>query len=113
MMVPQKSHHRTFNLGNTTYPGMSCPYLRRESDPDEQYYLLNWYLDPEYTLYEGCECAKVRARCGNSKALVRASSAVEKHSLLRGRRELCIGTQASKDKSSRLLSILGQSPAYI
>ena len=39
---------------------MSCPYLRRESDPDEQYYLLNWYLDPEYFLYEGCQCANVR-----------------------------------------------------
>ena len=35
-----------FNLGNSTYPGMSCPYLKRESDPDEQYYLLNWYIDP-------------------------------------------------------------------
>ena len=52
--------HRTFNVGNSTYPGMSCPYLRRESDPDEQYYLLNWYLDPEYFLYEGCQCANVR-----------------------------------------------------
>ena len=52
---------RALNLGNSSYPGMSCPYLRRESDPDEQYYLLNWYLDPEYTLYEGCQCAKVRS----------------------------------------------------
>ena len=51
---------------------MSCPYLRRESDPDEQYYLLNWYLDPEYTLYEGCQCAKVGARCGSSDAFGRA-----------------------------------------
>ena len=59
---------RAFNLGNSSYPGMSCPYLRRESDPDEQYYLLNWYLDPEYTLYEGCQCAKVRASNGSLKA---------------------------------------------
>ena len=52
---------RALNLGNSSYPGMSCPYLRRDSDPDEQYYLLNWYLDPEYFLYEGCQCAAVRA----------------------------------------------------
>ena len=49
---------------------MSCPYLRRESDPDEQYYLLNWYLDPEYTLYEGCQCAAVRARSRGAVAAV-------------------------------------------
>ena len=36
-----------YNLGNSTYPGLSCPYLRRSSDPDEPTYYLNWFLDPE------------------------------------------------------------------
>ncbi|GAX81930.1 hypothetical protein CEUSTIGMA_g9358.t1, partial [Chlamydomonas eustigma] len=34
-----------------------CPYIKRVEDPDQQYYLLNWYLDPEYTMFTGCTCA--------------------------------------------------------
>lgn len=47
------------NLGNATYPGLSCPYLHLASDPDEPGLLLNWYLDPEYSLFEGCKCVQV------------------------------------------------------
>ena len=25
----------------------SCPYLLRETDPDESSYYLNWFIDPE------------------------------------------------------------------
>ena len=45
------------NLANRTYPGLNCPYLLRADDEDVQYnFLSNWYLDPEYTLFEGCQC---------------------------------------------------------
>jgi class 3 adenylate cyclase len=45
------------NLGNRSYPGLNCPYILREEDEDQQYYFLSgWLLDPEYTLFEGCEC---------------------------------------------------------
>ena len=47
------------NLGNSSYPGLSCPYLRLASDPDEPGLLLSWYLDPEYSLFEGCKCVQV------------------------------------------------------
>ena len=33
-------------MGITGYPGLSCPYLKRVDDPDQQYYLLNWFIDP-------------------------------------------------------------------
>ena len=35
------------NLGNSTYVGLICPYLKLASDPDEPMYLLDWWLDPE------------------------------------------------------------------
>ncbi|GAX78935.1 hypothetical protein CEUSTIGMA_g6375.t1 [Chlamydomonas eustigma] len=42
--------------GNIRYSGLRCPYILWESDPDEPSYYLSLYLDPEYTLYEGCIC---------------------------------------------------------
>ena len=38
----------------------SCPYLRRASDPDEPIFFLELFYDPEYTLFEGCQCDQVR-----------------------------------------------------
>ena len=46
-----------------TYPGLLCPYLRLESDPDEAAYLLsNLHIDPEYSLFQGCRCDQVTER---------------------------------------------------
>ena len=46
-----------------TYPGLLCPYLRLESDPDEAAYLLsNLHIDPEYSLFQGCRCDQVIER---------------------------------------------------
>ena len=59
---PLVSYNGTFsgsapNLGNRTYSGLNCPYLLRAEDEDEQVnFLTGWMLDPEYTLFEGCEC---------------------------------------------------------
>ena len=36
-----------------------CPYLRLEADPDLPTYLLEWLIDPEYYLFEGCMCSAV------------------------------------------------------
>ena len=54
------------NLGNASYHGMSCPYLRNASLPDTPDLLLNWLIDPEYTMFEGCQCAR-----GSAMTLVR------------------------------------------
>ena len=48
-----------WNLGNALYTGLSCPYLLLASSVDEASHFLAWYLDPEYTLFEGCRCAAV------------------------------------------------------
>ena len=37
----------------------SCPYILRESDLDIASNWLDWTLDPEYTLFEGCACTQV------------------------------------------------------
>ncbi|GAX78738.1 hypothetical protein CEUSTIGMA_g6175.t1 [Chlamydomonas eustigma] len=50
------SNYVNANLGNSTYPGLNCPYLKLETDPDEPDYLLDWTIDPEYFLFEGCQC---------------------------------------------------------
>ncbi|GAX79288.1 hypothetical protein CEUSTIGMA_g6729.t1 [Chlamydomonas eustigma] len=44
------------NLGNATYTGLSCPYFVLSNQSDAPSNLLDFYLDPEYFLYEGCQC---------------------------------------------------------
>ena len=57
MPVPQASDPPPPHCPPT--PACSCPYLRRASDPDEPSYFLELFYDPEYTLFEGCQCDQV------------------------------------------------------
>ena len=45
------------NLGNSSYPGLSCPYLLPTSAADTPSNFLSWLIDPEYYLFEGCQCS--------------------------------------------------------
>jgi hypothetical protein len=54
------------SLGNTSYRGypyLSCPYLLLEGTEDTPTNYLDWWLDPEYYLFEGCKCAPVSTHC--------------------------------------------------
>lgn len=44
------------NLGNSSYPGLNCPYLLPASATDTPSNFLSWLLDPEYFLFQGCQC---------------------------------------------------------
>ncbi len=46
-----------------TYVGLSCPYLKPAGMADEAANTLNWELDPEYYLFQGCACDLVRRGC--------------------------------------------------
>ncbi|GAX78739.1 hypothetical protein CEUSTIGMA_g6176.t1 [Chlamydomonas eustigma] len=46
----------TCSLLNYIYTGLSCPYLKVVGTPDNPASVLDWYLDPLYTLFEGCQC---------------------------------------------------------
>ena len=48
-----------WNLGRAHYPGLSCPFILPADAPDEPSRFIEWLLDPEYTLFEGCQCAAV------------------------------------------------------
>ncbi|GAX78737.1 hypothetical protein CEUSTIGMA_g6174.t1 [Chlamydomonas eustigma] len=54
--IPGNGEINFGNLGNTSYVGLSCPYLRLTTDPDLPRNLLKWAIDPEYYLFEGCAC---------------------------------------------------------
>ena len=45
-----------WNLGNTSYSGLSCPYFILKGAEDTETNFLELYLDPDYSLYEGCKC---------------------------------------------------------
>ena len=55
-----------WNLGRAHYPGLSCPYILPADAPDEPSRFIEWLLDPEYTLFEGCQCAAVSVWVGVS-----------------------------------------------
>ena len=44
------------NLGNSSFSGLQCPYLLPENATDTPENYLAWNLDPEYYLFEGCQC---------------------------------------------------------
>jgi hypothetical protein len=44
------------SLGNTSYPGLSCPFILPANMEDNPQNFLNWQIDPEYTLFYGCKC---------------------------------------------------------
>ena len=48
-----------WNLANSSYYGLYCPYLRLSSSPDVPGSILNWLFDPEYSLFYGCRCSEV------------------------------------------------------
>jgi uncharacterized protein YjbI with pentapeptide repeats len=48
------------NLGNSSYAGLQCPYLLLENDTDSPENYLDWNLDPEYYLFQGCFCFEGR-----------------------------------------------------
>ena len=48
-----------WNLGRAKYSGLSCPYLLPAGAVDDPSNFLEWLLDPEYTLFQGCQCALV------------------------------------------------------
>lgn len=45
------------NLGNSSYSGLNCPYLLPSGATDVPSNYLSWMLDPEYYLFEGCQCS--------------------------------------------------------
>ncbi|GAX82929.1 hypothetical protein CEUSTIGMA_g10356.t1 [Chlamydomonas eustigma] len=47
-----------WNLGNASYHGLNYPNILIENFPDSPAFYLNWMLDPEYYLYEGCQCTQ-------------------------------------------------------
>ena len=48
------------NLGNSSFQGLECPYLLLENDTDSPANYLDWNIDPEYYLFEGCQCYEGR-----------------------------------------------------
>ena len=53
------TYYKFWNLANTSYEGLLCPYIRLSDSPDTPAYYLDWLIDPEYHLFEGCQCTPV------------------------------------------------------
>ena len=43
-------------LSNSSFRGLKCPSLLLSNAADIPSNILSWFIDPEYTLFEGCQC---------------------------------------------------------